>query len=216
MNTVMTYLAQLLRLAPVTLLVSLAALLTHVAPPLESVFELHQSAFADGEWWRLWTGHLTHFDRGHLFWDLGMFIALGILCERNQRGFFPVFLMVSSAVVSLMVRWTHPELAVYRGLSGIDTGLFTWFIANQFCDALRHKQTRPAIAWLAALGGLFAKLVYEWHTGNTLFVDSAQFVPLVEAHLAGAVVGVAPAAIVLFRRSLRASTSGEGVDRSGV
>ena len=42
--------------------------------------EFDRIAISQGEWWRVLSGHLTHWNTDHLFWDAIMFAALGIFC----------------------------------------------------------------------------------------------------------------------------------------
>ena len=181
-----------LRIAPFTFSIAAIAILAHFIGPLRNALELDRVLVWQGQWWRIWTGHITHFSAEHLFWDLGMFVVLGVLCERGRVRAFAMMMFAMSMVVSLVVGWTHPELTVYRGLSGLDTGLFTWFIIDQVIANLKCGNRRYAVLWFAGVLALLAKLVYEIGTGTTLFVDAGEFVPLVEAHLAGALVGMIP------------------------
>src|SRR5262245_43857249 len=57
---------------------------------LESHVEL---TAASNEPWRLWTGHFTHWNGDHLFWDLIVFIGLGAYCERRNRLAFLVLVI---------------------------------------------------------------------------------------------------------------------------
>ena len=173
-----------------TLAIAAAAVAASIVPALTDVWALDFAELADGQWWRIWSGHWTHYDGNHLFWDLLMFVALSSACEsRHPRIFLPAILAMM-ALVTFAVRVTCPDVTQYRGLSGIDTGLFVWFVADRARDAWRsHDQTKASL-WLLPCFALVGKLIYEATTGNTLFVDSTNFSPLVESHLAGAGAGL--------------------------
>ncbi len=179
-----------LRKYPVTIAVSVIALLAWASPSLSQWLQLDFNAVADGQWWRIWTGHLTHYDGSHLFWDLTMFAVLGGACEhRHPRPFAPA-IAVMIAVISASIGVLCEQVSVYRGLSGIDTGLFVWFVADQCRDCWRSRDKVSAMLWLSLSMGLIGKLLYEITTGQILFVDASGFTPLVESHLAGAAIGL--------------------------
>ncbi len=189
-NRMALRLKQTVRPYQCTIGVSLSALLIWAIPGAGSWFELDYQRVAEGQWWRIWTGHLTHFDGNHLFWDLLMFVGLGAACERIQPRHFPFALAAMMVGVTASVGWWCDEIRCYRGLSGIDTGLFVWFVSHQ-CQVYWARNQR----WMLLLGsiallGLISKLVFEAMTGQTLFVDSSGFTPLVESHLAGAACGL--------------------------
>ena len=85
--------------------------------------------------------------------------------------------------------WWCPEVGQYRGLSGVDTGLFLWLIADRIYSAWKTRPSFEIGAWALLAFALLGKLGYEAATGQTLFVDASGFQPLVESHLAGALGG---------------------------
>lgn len=183
--------ASMLRTFPTTILVASLSLLAFVSPMLSQLWQLEFDAAAGGQPWRLLTGHLTHYGGGHLFWDLLMFVVLAASCEGQHRRFFAPSLMLMAAGISVSLGLLRSDIAVYRGLSGVDTGLFVWFVADQAIGCLRRRQAVTAAFWLLPGGAVCGKLIFEIATGQTLFVDSAHFTPLVESHLVGAVIGLA-------------------------
>jgi hypothetical protein len=78
----------------------------------------------------------------------------------------------------------------YRGLSGIDSALFTNAAIQLYADGRRFR--RPAVQLVSAglLVGFVAKLVYELVSGSTLFVDSTDFASLASVHVIGGFVGM--------------------------
>lgn len=157
--------------------------------------EYDRVAIAQGQLWRLFSGHWAHFNLDHLAWDGAVFLALGIACERNSRARFLVCVSASALLISAAVWFFLPGLRVYRGLSGIDSALFALLVM----DVLREKWQQKEWAWTAAgafLGAaFFAKIIFEMGTGTTFFVDStaAGMVPVPLAHLAGLVIGIGAA-----------------------
>jgi len=174
-----------------TLAIAVAAVASWALPTLASDWTLHFERLADGQWWRLWTGHCTHYDTSHLFWDLLMFVVLGAACERRHQGTFAAVLAAMMGTLGFAIWLWCPDVTQYRGLSGLDTGLFVWFVSDRIRDSWQACEPLVSGAWLALCIGLIGKLLFEATTGQTLFVDSTNFQPLVESHLAGAVCGLA-------------------------
>ncbi len=180
------------RLPGATLMLAGLALLVYLIPGLDALLEYQREALAAGQLWRLVSSHWSHFSLGHLSWDLLAFLVLGAACERRHRGRFLITVSGSALVVTLSVWIFLPGMAVYRGLSGIDSALFGLLAVLLIRDALRRRS-------LAALGTavlflvLFtAKTFYEINQGTSVFVSNygAAVVPVPLAHLFGAITGV--------------------------
>lgn len=179
--------------APVTCAVAAAAVLATLAPGLAAALEFNRELVAQGELWRVLTGHLTHWNRDHLFWDLGVFGVLGACCERRGRAAFAGCVAASAVLISVLMQSALPEIPLYRGLSGIDTALFALLGVGLYRDARRREDFPLQAAAAAMAAGLLAKIVFEITTCSTLFVDhsGASFIPLAGAHVLGALVGLA-------------------------
>ncbi|MCG8583456.1 MAG: rhombosortase [Pirellulales bacterium] len=179
--------------APVTWCVAAMALIVAAVPGWDVLLQFDTAAFGAGEWWRVLSGHVTHWNGDHLFWDLSVFVVLGTMCERRSRQGFVACMLLTAIAVSGYVMWFLPELDTYRGLSGIDTGLFALVGTYFFVDACRDGNR--TVQWLIGLVALslLVKTGFEFATGATMFVDhsAAAFVPLPMAHVIGAVIGVA-------------------------
>ena len=119
----------------VTAVVGAVVLLAFVLPGVSEVLQYDRSALAGGEWWRSLTGHVTHWNGDHLFWDLSVFVILGALCERTCRRSFGAAVASSALLIPLAVWVFLPGMELYRGLSGIDS-------------ATLSKQGRPRLLFL--------------------------------------------------------------------
>lgn len=150
-------------------------------------WELRLSA-AFAEPWRLVTGHLVHWSADHLAWDWIVFVGLGWMAERRVgRLRVAIALGAAAVAISLGAPWLTPELAVYRGLSGLDAALFGLLVARCLGDR------RPVARWagVVALLGLGGKVGWEVATGAPLFVSGTEGVFVVPvAHLLGGVAGM--------------------------
>ena len=95
-----------------------------------------------------------------------------------------------AAVVSLTVMHACGDISEYRGLSGIDTGLFAWLTISQLRKSLAGRDRYFTAFWIMNGFMLLGKLAFEMITGDVLFVQTDGFQPLLESHLAGAAVGI--------------------------
>ncbi len=185
------------RLPGVSLLSALAAIVICFLEPLARNLQSDPAAIASGELWRIVTCHLTHWSLDHLFWDVLVFVVAGAICEQENRSRFLACLGISAVAIPLAVWIVQPDLVFYRGLSGIDSALFILMAVTALEDAIRKRD----LGWAIAVGllsiGFIGKTIYEFTTGDTLFVDSqtAGMTPVVLAHVVGAVIGVATATI---------------------
>lgn len=171
--------------------VAILSVLSALSPALTSVLEFDRAALARGEMWRLVTGHVTHWNFDHLFWDLATFLGLVAVCMRRSIRNTLNCLLVSALAISMAIFFWQPEIEIYRGLSGIDSALFALFAMGMLKDSYRERDWLLFGAACAGMAGFFAKTGYEVLTGQTLFVDSgtAGFIPLASAHAVGAVAG---------------------------
>jgi rhomboid family GlyGly-CTERM serine protease len=174
----------------------LAALLValHVAGPgVTDALRYERTAVLAGEAWRLVTGHLVHFDRAHLGWNLLGVVLVWFLFAREYtpRGWL-VILLASTAAIDFGFLVFERELDWYVGFSGVlhgcmAAGLVAWL-----------RDERDALT--ALVGLLFAaKLAWEHVHGALPFTAGSLSLPVVhEAHTYGA-IGGALAALWLCR-----------------
>ncbi len=155
-------------------------------PEAAGLLELHPAAGWDGALvWRAAGCHLVHFTGAHWFYDMAAMVILGLwLTEREVWR----TLAIAVPVVALTVVAGAPELAVYRGLSGLDCALFAAAALKLLLGGSRMER------WVAgiALTGFLLKTGWELSTGTTVFAGSGtlfEVVPL--AHIAGAAAGFA-------------------------
>ena len=152
------------------------------------------------------TGHLTHWNRSHLLWDSIALVVLGLFCCYFSRARFWIAVAASAIAIPIAIVACQPELASYRGLSGIDSALFGLALFEFARHALGRHQ--PALLLLScATGFCFClKLVFEYLSGGALFVSlgEADFVNVPLAHLVGFGCG-AVVAFIPKRRRLRAN-----------
>ena len=177
---------------PTTVTIGLVALATAALPFASDALQYDRGRIMAGELWRLATCHMTHWNAEHLLWDLLMFVVLGAWCEWRQPKQMRICLVLGAAAVTGTVFFFFPHMSMYRGLSGVDSALFTLLAVELFREGRRSRDRLQCFVTTALLLGFVGKIFYEVIAGGTIFVDdqAAGFVPLVWDHLAGAVVGI--------------------------
>lgn len=211
-----------------TLWLALLALACHLIPSLQEGFSLRRDGWTLSQGWQVFTCHLSHWSADHFWWDWIVFLGLGWLCERQSRRTFWLTLGSASITVGLGFLLFQPNLASYRGLSGIDSGLFTLWLTMAYrigSPSLERRVLDTAFAarkkrryrigvryprrqvntnrWIYALlgFGFVAKLAFETFSGTTLFVAAQQagFTPVPLAHLLGALSGATVGVLAFFQ-----------------
>ena len=175
-----------------TVLIATASVGIALWPGAGSLFEFNRAALAAGEWWRVVSGQLTHFGLDHLAWDAGVFLVLGAMCERRNRTATLTCLGIATVLIPAAVWLLLPEMATYRGLSGLDTALFALLGVMMIWEKWREGSRGGVAVIVFLLLGMVAKIAWEFVSGGTIFVDSSsgQFVPVPLAHLVGATIGL--------------------------
>ena len=161
--------------------IAVAAWLVFGPAPESWVFD--RAAIAQGEWWRLLTGHWVHSDPQHAQWDIAALLVFGLLFEARLRWHLPLALLVATFGVDALLWWGEPDLQRYCGLSGILNGLLAAGLVQLWRD-FRH----PVVLVTAA--GMALKIVIEMHTGRALFTETA-WPSVPAAHAAGMLCGLA-------------------------
>lgn len=150
---------------------------------------LTDTAWAEGAWHTLWTGHLLHYGFEHFAWDALMFASFALLLWKEECWRLWFWLLLAAPLISLVVFALHPELTEYRGLSALASMLFVRYFLG---SVWRFKGWARWFFAVLPLLGLAAKIGYELLSGNSWFVSEMGpgVVPLPSAHLAGALLGV--------------------------
>jgi rhomboid family GlyGly-CTERM serine protease len=138
-----------------------------VTSELARALEFDGVAIRNGEVWRVLTGNLVHWNREHLFLDVGVFLVLGIVFERSMGRSYPWLLLLTalaSGIAGLALWEPHTRC---RGLSGVDSGLFAAALVIEWRLAFRD---RTRWLWVAPATMLFAlKNGVELSTGRSFF-----------------------------------------------
>ncbi len=185
---------------------------------LVSWLEYDRAAILAGQVWRVMTGNLVHWSVEHFLLDVGAFLLVGCLYEKTVGRSYPWVLLFSGLAVGASSLIFLPEMATYRGLSGVDSGQFAAVLCLELGLALHCHRNWSYLIPAAAI--FITKLVYESMTGQMFFGTESlgnigQPVPL--AHVVGAISAV----LFLLASQCRAdtlitTTLGDGVSNATV
>jgi rhomboid family GlyGly-CTERM serine protease len=168
---------------PIVLII-LIVLLQLGSNQLSPVLEFDRHAIYQGEWWRLFTGHLMHANH----WHLGMNVAalIVILAVQGMHltiARFLVLLIAGCLMIGLDILFLSPGMMIYSGLSGWLHCLIIW---GACADIAKHWSS----GWLI-LFGVFIKVIWEQiHGGSAEVVALIGVNVAVDAHLFGAFTGL--------------------------
>lgn len=147
--------------------------------------QYRHSAILAGEWWRLVTGHFVHLSWSHLLMNLaGLWLIWQLfLSQENPIPYCLYRLPLLTLGTSLGLLLLSPEVAWYRGLSGILHGLLGLALLQQLA-----RQPLSSSILLALIAG---KLAWEQLSGPLPGSESwTAGRVIVDAHLYGMLSGV--------------------------
>jgi rhomboid family GlyGly-CTERM serine protease len=165
-----------------TLLLAGSAIVVHGWPAATQGLIFDRTAWATGDWWRAFSGHLVHYSGSHLGWNLAVLLPAGIWSERIAPGptrllYAAAWLLIGPALVVLA-----PALQTYAGLSGLGTAALTLLALLQ----VHRASGRAKGWWLAVLVLIALKIGAEAATGQTTLASAAIPIrPVPLAHLIG-------------------------------
>ncbi len=163
-------------------------------------FAFEQEAIANGEYWRLLTGHFLHTNNIHLVLNwIGIVLLWGLHGDYYQAKYYLAQFLVFALGCSAGLYLFNPDLGWYVGLSGALHGMFVY-------GAIQDIKVRLNTGWLL-LVGVAIKLYFEQTQGAS--ESLGQWIEAnvaVDSHLYGAVSGLLLALGVLAWQRL---TGGE-------
>jgi rhomboid family GlyGly-CTERM serine protease len=146
--------------------------------------EFNREAIANGQWWRLVTGHWLHTNSWHLMMNLGGFVLIICLHGMYYNGKVLLsLLLVGSLCTGLGLFWLSPSTEIYVGLSGF---LHALLVCGCLIDIRRHWSS----GWLILIA-TFGKVFWEQLHGASQDVATLIAADVaIDAHLFGACTGL--------------------------
>ena len=162
----------------VALVIGLAAL----DDTVRRLLSWDRQALADGEWWRLVSGHLIHLDGYHAALNVVAAILLAALVGKVFRT-LQVLYIIGIAVIAIDAGlWWLSAVDWYVGLSGVLHALAAAALVR------RLLEQHDVLAWALAIFGL-GKILWENTLGALPFTPSSTMV-VTDAHLYGVLAGM--------------------------
>lgn len=154
-----------------TLAITLLSLSSFLLPNLDKSLEWNRAAISNGEFWRIFTGHITHWTSSHLIWDTLVFVILGLILEKKSRPTFVALLILSPLSAHIALQF-YSSFELYRGLSAIDTSLYT--LGLYFTISRGHQSQNKTLCAFGYLGllAMFSKISYELILREPVFADN--------------------------------------------
>lgn len=155
-------------------------------------FIYHRQLIAQGEFWRLLSGHLLHTNGYHLLLNLAGLLMLLALHSRFYSIKNYAFLFIfCSLFTSIGIYYFDPMLSKYVGLSGVLHGVFVF-------GALMDINAKDKTGYLLLLG-ILIKISHEQLYGASTDVSNLIAADVaINAHLWGALGGLVFSLIYLF------------------
>lgn len=197
---------------PLTLVVAVAAIAAYLIPALTSLLTIDFANPQGIQLHQLLGCHLLHWSAEHLFWDLAMFCILGGLCELWWPKQYYITVAISAVMIPMLIMVFQPDISSYRGLSGIDTAIFSLMATNICFASLRRSDWSQSLLFGTLLLSLVGKVAFEFVTGELLFVSELNFIPLPLAHLIGGLIGAFAPLVCLRLRDWK----GDAVETSTI
>lgn len=143
--------------------------------------EYQRAGLAEGQLWRLLSGHLVHLDVTHLLFNLAGLLVLWLLYgnEWRARRWLQI-IGLSMLAIDAGLWLLAPQVQWYVGASGVLHGMWA-------AGAWAQLRRRDALATVSLLL-LIVKLAWEQSGGGSVVLG--QLPVVVEAHLYGTVGGL--------------------------
>jgi rhomboid family GlyGly-CTERM serine protease len=172
---------------PVTTVLIVGALVTFFCQELSDILVYDRSLILSGEIWRLLSGSLVHFSKGHLLSDLLTFAVSGLIIESRRYSGFGILCVISAVGVGVVSLLFLPDMYRYGGLSAIGISAITYLCLF----SLIKNEPKRWIYFIILLLTAF-KIIHEIATGQMLFAsaDNTSIVPVPLAHLTGIIVAI--------------------------
>ena len=161
-----------------------------------------RAALAQGELWRVWTGHFVHFGWPHFLIDTGLLAILGWLVEKHHPWFTRLGLVLLPVFISTSIYVFEPAMIRYGGLSAVNLGLLVYAAVQGW----RRDWTDwfwPAIL-LAYVGELLFEYFRGGQGGGAIRFDDPSIRVATGAHLASAayaLLAVGVARLITLRQA---------------
>ncbi len=177
---------------------ALLAFVVQLVPAWRGALLYDHAAIGRGEWWRLWSGHFTHFGWPHFLVDTGLLLIVGYFSEFRHPWFTRLGLVLMPLFVSASMYLLEPDMARYAGLSALNLGLLV------YVAVLGWRNDWTDWFWPAVLAAYVGELALEYfhggQGGGAIRFDDPGVRIATGAHVASAVYALLALAVGLAVR----------------
>jgi len=145
---------------PLVLLAALATIVIQLFPEWRGALLYDRPSIANGELWRIWTGHLVHFGWAHLFVDTGLLLIVGWIAENQHPWFMRLGLVLMPAFISASMYFLEPGMIRYGGLSALNLGVLLYIAAQGW------RRDWSDWFWPAVIAIYVGEIVFEYLQGG--------------------------------------------------
>lgn len=171
----------------------------HFIPVDKTLLYFSATDIAQGETWRVLSGHFIHADAQHLFWNCLGLVVLGALIEWRSRWILCAALVIGVTAVNLLLLSAMSQLNYYCGLSGVLNTLLLVALWLEWINT--HSRVLIVVACIC-----LAKVVFEVSMGTSI-ITQISWPPYAWSHVAGLAGG---GVVILLQLGL-GSTSAPGI-----
>lgn len=165
-------------------LILIMAIIVYVLPnAVESTLIYDRELIAQGEYWRIITGHISHTNFNHLLLNLaGLILLWALHGDHYKHSTYVGTFIISALVCSFGIYFFDVQMQRYVGLSGVLHGVFVW---GAICDIQKGWKSGYLL-----LIGVTLKVAHEQIFGASADVESLINARVaIDAHMWGAIGG---------------------------
>ena len=150
-----------------------------------------RQAILEGEWWRLWTSHFTHYSRLQLIADSAALFFLGLILQFYTRFLHLLFGFIFAMPVMMWLLLVFmPEVQNYRGATGL--AAMGWMISSWFLIVESRSLSLKFWTGYLLLSILLVKMCVEAVAVWTPFLMASEGLELMwTVQAVGALLGIA-------------------------
>ena len=183
----------------IPLLLCAVSILIHYFDGLSGVLQYDRGSIHQFQLHRLVSSHFCHWTLRHMGYDTFFFGLLSLFYFIFHQGassgirHYGIYMLVLSLGIGAVVHFMYPGIVYYRGLSGLDWGLYGIFAIQLW--KLRHWFWKSGAALMIVLFAI--KLGLQIKSGQSMFVGDMGpgVVNMPGVHTAGIIGGVLLAAL---------------------
>ncbi len=180
-------------LLPAVVISIIAAAIQLFPQSLQHIVRYDRVGIAEGEFWRIITGHLAHLGWNHLAMNVaGLWLVTYVFAPLGKPWLWVTGVFATALLTSAGLYFFYPQLSFYVGLSGVLLGIVVigalqWIQEGDWMGFLVLVIVAGKIGWEQIFGAL---PLSQQMAGGPVVVD---------AHLCGTLGGLVVALWRLFR-----------------